>query len=172
MTDVESPGSSWLRQIAGWIATFVAMVVVVQGVGWLRAPALPDEAPDFTLADLDGAPVSLSDFRGHTVVVNFWATWCGPCRMEIPSFSAFSDANPDVVVLGVAADGPAGKLRKASKDLGITYTVLQGDAATLAAYGVNTFPTTVIVGPDGAVQAAHTGILLRPQLAWLAGTWW
>ena len=138
----------------------------------MRAPNLPDRAPPFELVGLDGASVRLADFRGRTVVLNFWATWCGPCRLEAPTFAAFARAHPEITVLGVVADGPAAKVRAAARELGITYPVVLGDAATFGAYGVTTYPTTVVVGPDGEVRSAHTGLMVRPQLAWAAGAWW
>lgn len=163
------PPRPWWRHALEWGGWLVLGVILLQVVGSLRAPDLPDAAPDFALPDLHGQTVSLSDLRGQTVVLNFWATWCGPCRVEIPSFSAFADANPDITVLGIAADGPVPKLRKSATELGITYPVLVGDRDVLARYGVTTFPTTVVVGPDGEVRAAHTGMMFRPQLAW--ATW-
>jgi thiol-disulfide isomerase/thioredoxin len=165
----EAPPSVWRRlgwplvQVAG---TLVAVALVMQVVGWLRAPALPDEAPGFALPDLDGRQVRLADLRGRPVLLNFWATWCGPCRLEAPAFSRFAATNEDFAVLGIAADGPAPRLRRARDELGITYTVLQGDAATLRAYNVGSFPTTVLVGPDGRVAGAHVGLMLDPQIAW------
>ncbi len=161
------PPKSLPRHAAEWSLFFVVAVVIFQAAGALRAPSLPDKAPDFTLSVLDGAPVQLSSLRGSTVVLNFWATWCGPCRLEAPSFSSFAAANPDIEVLGIAADGPEAKLRKAKADMGITYPVLLGDDETLTAYGITTYPTTVVVGPEGEVRAAHTGLLFRPQLALL-----
>ena len=148
------------------LATLALIVLVWVGVGALRAPELPDKAPDFTLPDLQNQPVSLSDFSGQKVVLNFWATWCGPCRMEIPAFSSFSDKNQDIKVLGIAVDGTAAELRQASKTMGITYPVLIADETTKARYGVETLPTTVIVGEDGAIDYAHTGLMLQPQLLW------
>jgi cytochrome c biogenesis protein CcmG, thiol:disulfide interchange protein DsbE len=166
----DSPPPSRLRAL-GWSAlqilgALAAVAVASQALGWLRAPSLPEQAPGFALADLDGGVVTLSDLRGRPVLLNFWATWCGPCRIEAPAFSRFASRNPDFVVLGIAADGPAGKLRRAREELGITYTVLQGDAPTLRAYQVGSFPTSVLVGPDGAVAGAHVGLMLDPQLAW------
>lgn len=140
--------------------------------GYLRAPDLPEAAPDFELQDLDGNPVRLSDFEGQTVVLNFWATWCGPCRAEAPSFSAFAEAHPDVPVLGLVADGPPNKVRAVADDLGIRYRVISADPETLRAYGVSIFPTTVVVNPDGSVRWAHAGLMFRPHLAWTTGRLW
>lgn len=168
----EPERGGWLRHLATWIATFAGIVLLVQVIGWLRAPDLPEAAPPFALPDLDGNVVTLDDFAGRTVVLNFWATWCGPCRVEIPSFSAYARAHPDVVVLGIAADGPASRLRAFARQHDMSYAVLQGDARVLSAYGIGTYPTTVVIRPDGTVKHAHVGPLLRPQLAWLTGKLW
>ncbi len=164
------------RRVLGWARDLVLVaflgVLGMVGFGWARAPSLPDEAPPFTLSDLDGQPLSLEDLRGRTVVLNFWATWCGPCRVEAPTFSAFAEAHPDVAVIGVVADGPPAKVRKVASDLGITYPVVMGDRAVFEAYGVDTYPTTVVVTADGGVRWAHTGIMLRPHLAWVSGKLW
>ncbi|MEZ4318458.1 MAG: TlpA disulfide reductase family protein [Myxococcota bacterium] len=156
----------WQRALLEWMLPLVGIVVLWQAVGWVRAPALPDEAPPFHLESPDGTSISLADYRGRTVVLNFWATWCGPCMVEAPSFATFAQNNPDVTVIGMAADHDPAKVRKTAKDLGLTYPMAMADRATLAAYGVDTFPTTVIVGPDGTIRTAHTGILFRPQI-WL-----
>ena len=155
-----------LRYARDWGLSIGIAVLVYLAIGWFRAPSLPDEAPDFTLKNLKGQEVSLSDYRGQWVVLNFWATWCGPCRTEIPAFSTFADENPDVVVLGVATDGDASTLKPAAEELGITYPVLvdnQGISASL--YKVNTIPTTVVVGPEGTVETVHVGIMMGWQLA-------
>ena len=168
LNDEEEPtsfSSRAVRYARDWGVALGLAVALYAGVGWLRAPELPPEAPGFTLSTLDGEVVDLASLQGQTVVLNFWATWCGPCRTEIPSFSKFAEANPDIPVLGIATDGTPGELKAAAKKLGITYPVLVADAATVKAYGVDTLPTTVIVGPDGAIEAAHAGILTRPQLA-------
>lgn len=139
---------------------------------WLRAPSLPDEAPAFTLRDVAGQTVSLSDYAGQTVVLNFWATWCGPCRVEAPSFAAFARAHPDVPVLGIAVDGPAPKVRKVARDLGMDYRILMADRKVVEDYGISVYPTTIVVGPEGDVRWSNAGMMFRPQLAWAAGKVW
>ena len=157
-----------LATLAGQLALFGAIALLFQtGLGWWRAPSLPDQAPAFNLPDLDGTPVALSDFAGRTVVLNFWATWCPPCRVEIPSFRRFASNNPDVVVLGVAVDGEVEALRQAQKKLGINYPVIRADAATIAAYQVRSLPTTVVVRGDGTVRSAYAGMLFGPHLWWM-----
>lgn len=140
-------------------------LVLMEVVGRLRAPDLPEFAPDFALTTLDGQRVVLSELRGKVVVLNFWATWCAPCRVEIPAFSRFAEAHPDVVVLGIATDGSEAELRIAGPALGIRYPIARADAATVTAYGISTLPTTVVVDADGRVHTAHSGIMLDPQLA-------
>jgi thiol-disulfide isomerase/thioredoxin len=154
----------WGREIAIGLAGFVVLWLFV---GWVRAPSL-DVAPAFRLPTLAGEQVSLADFRGRTVVLNFWATWCGPCKMELPTLVAFSAAHPDVPVLFVAVDGTPEALAAfaAAHDMP-PGQVLLADPATRAAYGVSTLPTTVVVGGDGEVRSAHSGIVVGPQLAWM-----
>ena len=173
--DLEPPRPWWeraLRMLGTGIVSVAAIGVLMMVVGRLRAPSLPEQAPAFTVMDLQGHAVSLSDFAGQTVVLNFWATWCGPCRIEAPSFAAFARAHPDVPVLGMAVDGPPHKVRKVARDLGMTYPILQADGPTVEAYRVGALPTTVVVGPDGRVQWVHAGMMFRPQLAWATGRIW
>ena len=136
--------------------------------GVWRAPDLPEYAPDWSLTDLDGTQYSLSELRGQTIVLNFWAEWCGPCKMEIPTFSDFAEDNPDILVLGAAVDGTEGSLKRAVKKLDIRYPVVRVSKDIQNAYGVETLPTTVIIDGEGKITSAHVGIMLGPQLAWAA----
>ena len=160
-----------LRVCRDWGLSLVVVAVIFHFVGTWRAPDLPEEAPGFVLQNLQGEPVALDSFRGRPVVLNFWATWCGPCRMEIPSFSKFSEENPNIVVLGLAVDGTVAELEAASKSLGITYPVLQATEEIKAEYGVTTLPTTVIIDPEGEVSSAHSGMMFGPQLQWETRHW-
>jgi thiol-disulfide isomerase/thioredoxin len=138
-------------------------LAVMQGVGFLRAPDLADAAPALRLTAQSGAVVDLAALRGQRVIVNFWATWCGPCRAEMPMLQAIED----VPVLYVSVDDDPGALRAFVARHGLPpERVLRADAATQAAWGATTLPTTVVVGPDGAVEAAHAGIVSPLQLLW------
>ena len=168
--EVPPKGGQMVLRLLREVALFLVLAVPVMFiVGWLRAPGLPQEAPDFTLVDTEGNTISLEDYAGQTVVLNFWATWCGPCRVEAPSFAAYAQAHPDVPVLGIVADGPVPKVRRSMDDLGITYPVVMGSQQVLQDYGIGVYPTTVVVNPDGSVRWVHAGMLFRPQLAWLTG---
>jgi len=133
-------------------------------VGWRllsgHAPEVGGTAPDFTLQDVNGDAITLSDLHGQVVVVNFWATWCGPCKHEIPELTQFHDAHPGVAFLGVSVDenlGPQAVQRVADR-LGVTYPVLMDPFGVASgSYQVDTLPTTVVIGAHGDVIAARVG---------------
>ncbi|HJN75935.1 MAG TPA: TlpA disulfide reductase family protein [Myxococcota bacterium] len=153
------------RYLRDWGISIAIAAAVYLAFSALRpGPDLPEISPEFVLLDVDGETHALSDYKGQTVVLNFWATWCGPCRTEIPTFSQFAVDHPDVPVLGIAADGTPAGLKAFGKKLDMRYPILLGDKETLALYDIDTFPTTVIVGPDGSVEDAHVGIMMDWQL--------
>ena len=148
---------------------FLALSLTAAGfwlLSWWRTPSLPDAAPDWTLMSIEGDSVSLSDYEGQTIVLNFWATWCGPCRSEIPEFRQFVHDHPDIPVLGIAVDGSVSKLRQFAKQNRMNYPVLQGDSSVQQDYNVSSLPMTVIVGPDGQIDDVHIGVMLASQLEW------
>ena len=147
---------------------FAGLVAVTPDAAAVPAAAA-GSAADFTLRNLDGQSVSLSSFRGKVVLVNFWATWCGPCRLEMPMLVSFAQAHPDVPVLFVAADGsPEGLITYADREKMPRRRVLRMNAATKASWPVSTLPTTVVIAPDGSIRTAHAGIVAPPQLWWWA----
>ncbi len=150
-----------------WGTTLLLFLVAFVVIGKLRAPDLGERPPALDLATLTGEPFHLSEQTGRTVVLNFWATWCGPCRVEIPQLNAFAETHPDIIVLGVAMDGTEPELKAAVKSLNIAYPVARADAATIEAWQVSTLPTTIVVGADGGINGAHTGIITSPQLWWM-----
>jgi thiol-disulfide isomerase/thioredoxin len=124
-------------------------------------------APDFQLWNLDGQPVTLSGYRGRVVLLNFWATWCGPCRAEIPSLVELQDKyRDDLTILGVSIDDPAEKLKPYADEFKMNYPVLVGNGhqdmqdAFGPLYGI---PVSVIVGRDGRIAKKHSGIATKEQ---------
>ncbi|MEM6792715.1 MAG: TlpA disulfide reductase family protein [Acidobacteriota bacterium] len=156
-----------LKGLRHWLLFFALAFLSATAVGRWRAPSLPEAAPAFTLKTLEGQPVSLADFKGRTVVLNFWATWCPPCRVELPSFIRFARKNPDVAVLGLSVQSPPEDLRAAIEEKAIPYPVLIVDGAVAEAYGVTSLPTTVVIDSEGRVRSAHAGMLFGPQLWWM-----
>ena len=125
-------------------------------------------APDFTLSSLDGRTVKLSDFRGKAVLLNFWATWCPPCKVEMPWFEDLQRqyAAAGLVVIGVAMDDtePA-KIAKYASELGVNYPVLLGTNQVSDDYGdVQYLPTTFYIGRDGTIVDKMTGLLDRKDV--------
>jgi peroxiredoxin len=119
-------------------------------------------APDFDLKDADGKTVKLSDYKGKVVLLNFWATWCGPCKIETPWFVEFERKYKDqgFAVVGVSMDEegwPAVKPYVA--EMGINYRMLLGNDSIAALYGgLDALPTTFILDREGKVAATHVGL--------------
>lgn len=132
-------------------------------------PVIP--APDFTLTDQYGETHTLSDYQGQTVFLNFWATWCGPCKMEMPDIQALYeewDENAgDLVVLGVAGpgigrEGSAEDIAAFLEANGYTYPVVMDDTGTLFyQYGISAYPTTFMIDPEGNVFGYVQGAVSR-----------
>ena len=156
----------WFKRALDLVIMVLVVVLATQLFGSLRAPSLPEQAPEFTLRNIDGGVVSLADYRGKMVVLNFWATWCGPCRFEAPAFARFAAKNPNIAVIGIAQDNSVALLKKAREELGINYTIAMADKDVMTKYAISSFPTTVVVDENGKVLTAHAGIMLDPQLAW------
>jgi thiol-disulfide isomerase/thioredoxin len=119
-------------------------------------------APNFTLVDLVGKKVSLADFKGHPVIVNFWATWCGPCKLEMPWFEQmYGKYKPQgLVILGLSQDdGTAkGDIAAAAKKIGVSYPILLPDDGVAKAYGgVDYLPETFYVDAKGKVVEEVAG---------------
>ena len=119
-------------------------------------------APDFTLKDSSGAEIRLSDYKGKVVLLNFWATWCPPCRAEMPWFAEFDQKYKDrgFAVIGVTMDSVWPEVASVLADLkNIHYPVVAGDEDVAKLYGVDSLPMTLLIDGDGRIKISHTGIV-------------
>lgn len=127
-----------------------------------------DKALNFTLLDFDGNPVSLSDFEGQPVIVNFWATWCVPCRIEMPelqeAYETYQDDN--LVILALNVDEPADVAREFFEDeMGLTFTaLLDENSAISTAFGNIGLPSTFFIDAEGTITAIHRGPMTFSQI--------
>jgi thiol-disulfide isomerase/thioredoxin len=120
-------------------------------------------APAFSLTTLEGKKVSLSDYKGRPVIVNFWATWCGPCKVEMPWFEEFRKqyASQGLEILGLADDVDAGKdaIAKVATKAGVTYPILLTDGKVQTAYGgLDVLPMSFYVDKSGTIVAQTAGL--------------
>jgi peroxiredoxin len=163
------------------VVIVVAMVVslmLVYGIHKARqGQGLPSEAgptlqgklaPDFTLKSLEGKTVRLSDFRGKAVLLNFWATWCEPCKIEMPWFVEMQKQYGDqgLQILGVAMDDASPKdISQFAKEMGVNYPIVIGQDSVGDAYGgVQFLPATFYIGRDGKVVNKVFGLKGRGEI--------
>lgn len=120
----------------------------------------PRAASAFSLTTFAGQPLSLADYRGKTVVLNFWASWCPPCREEAPVLRQFAarHANGDIVLLGIDVWDTEADARAFLAGFGVTYpNALDVDGRVSIEYGVAGVPETYVIGPDGQLLGKYTG---------------
>ena len=168
-----------------WIA-LIALVLVLGG-GWIAfsrtlvnaraggdaivlepAPIAGHPAPEFELVSTDGEMIRLSDFRGKPVILNFWATWCGPCRAEFPEFQQAAVDNADrLVMIGInntSAD-QADQIPGFLEEFGITFPiVLDEDGEAIKTYRILGLPTTIFVDSNGIINEVFTGPLNKAYI--------
>ncbi len=132
----------------------------------IYAPEKGQPAPDFVLENLDGEQVALEDLRGKVVLLNFWATWCGPCRVEMPTLESRHQKYPEhLAVIGVDFDEPKENVAAFVEEFGLTFPILLDPGATVQdAYRIRGYPTSVFLDKDGTVQIVHIGIMAEDQL--------
>ena|SRR3990172_4823245 len=162
----------WTRRaIAGGLLAVTAPACLLNAeaaqAGGCDAEAEPANL-SFTIKDTNGQDVALSSHKGKVILLNFWATWCGPCRVEIPGFVELYKEyeSQGLVVLGLSVDDPVSKLKTFGEELKMNYPILIGDGRddVKNAFPLIGLPTTFIIGRDGNICTKHTGLALKEQL--------
>ena len=137
------------------------------GVSHLKSEATRKQAPNFSLKDADGRIVQLSDFRGKVVLLNFWATWCDPCRIEIPWFVEFERQHKGqgFAVVGVSMDEDGWQAVKPFvREAGINYRILLGNDTVSDLYGgIDSLPTSFVIDREGRIAAVHIGLVSKSR---------
>jgi peroxiredoxin len=137
----------------------------------VRAAVKPEKdrkaAPNFTLKDSNGATVKLADYKGKVVVLNFWATWCGPCKIEIPWFIDFEQSYKDrgFAVLGISMDDDGWEsVKPYIEQRKINYRVMIGTEELSTLYGsVDSLPTTFVIDREGRIAVVHVGLVSKSE---------
>jgi thiol-disulfide isomerase/thioredoxin len=187
--DAATPAEARLSRRNAWLA--MGAVALALGLIWM-APGLSDTHVDpatgeadypgepgdaaaagkaaplhFTLKDMNGVDVKLAAFKGKVILLNFWATWCGPCKAEIPSLVELQDQYPDdLVILGFSVDDTVEKMRPYAAEYQINYPLLVGNGredvqeAFGPLYGI---PVSVIIDREGNIAKKHSGIATKAQ---------
>ena len=141
---------------------YLWIIVLISGL-WSSAQA---DTVDFTLNDLEGQPVSLSDYRGRWVVINFWASWCSPCVRELPELVSFQTANPEVQVIGINFEETSSEeARTFLQPFDINFPNLKiGTTPLVPLEPLEGLPTTAIVSPAGEMVERHMGPVTAAHL--------
>jgi thiol-disulfide isomerase/thioredoxin len=143
------------------VLLFLVALVAAKAVAAQESEAKKTTAPGWELNDLDGKQVKLSDFKRKVVILNFWATWCAPCRVEIPGFLELQKKYGDkgLAVIGVSVDeqGPE-VVKEFVKQFQMTYPVVVGNEKIIEAYGgIDGIPTTFVIDREGRIIGKHIG---------------
>jgi len=133
------------------------------------SPAVPEidaPAPDFSLKTISGDTATLSDYAGRVVLLNYWATWCLPCRAEMPLLQQYAERfGDDLVVLAINNGEPVDEVEAFIRELDLTLPVLlDPEEAVTQLYRIRGFPTTLFIDRDGKIRYQHIGILNEDQL--------
>jgi thiol-disulfide isomerase/thioredoxin len=152
--------------IAGWMAACSN-----QGDGETTSGAEasePTELVEFSLPDLDGALIDLADYRGKTVLLDFWATWCPPCEFQVPELNALRKAHAgqgDVMVIGVAVDVEGAEVVSPwAEKHKVEYQLVIGSEDVARDFGAMGFPTLIVIRPDGSIDSRHVGLIDTAEL--------
>jgi cytochrome c biogenesis protein CcmG/thiol:disulfide interchange protein DsbE len=152
---------------SNWVHDLFAGDPAGAATNWVFSKAADRKmAPDFVLNDASGKPVRLSDLRGKVVLLNFWATWCAPCSLEIPWFVEFQNTHRDsgFTTLGVSLDEDGWNVVKPYiEKRKVNYPVMVGNDDVAQLYGANALPATFIIDKSGRIAATHIGLCSKRE---------
>jgi len=136
-----------------------AILALICAISFQAAPAGRSKVVNFSLQNVAGGVLTSDELKGKVAVIDVWATWCGHCVDEIKIYNQLSDEfqNQNVAIVGIATDSPLKQIPAKVRQLGIRYPVLIGDATTLQTFGVQGFPTTVVLDQDGKIYKRYVG---------------
>ncbi len=146
------------------VGSLLGAVIFFAGSGAKNAnqnsPVSGKSFPEVTLQDLQGNQVSLSGYKGHPMIVNFWATWCGPCKVEMPLLQSYAQRYPDLELVGINNNEGAATVQKFLDDNHLKFKVLLDKGGLVAnQFNVFGFPTTYFVDADGVMRGLYVGEL-------------
>ncbi len=156
-----------MKKLAAW---FMSLSMVIMALVLLSNPIAAgqgEQAPDFSLKDLEGNNVTLADYKGKVVFLNFWATWCPPCRQEIPDFIKAYEKHKDngLVILGVAVSDKENSVRSFVEKNKISYPVAMGDVKIVQDYEPGQYiPATIVIDRNGKIHDKHVGVMSQSQV--------
>jgi peroxiredoxin len=150
------------------IGVSLAFVCALAGTGCAKKrTSAKKAAPEFSLKDANGQTVHLADYKGKVVLLDFWATWCGPCKIEIPWFMDFEKQfkGEGFAVLGVSMDEDGWTaINPYVKNMKMNYRVLLGNDQISTAYGgLDSLPTTLLIDRDGGIASVHVGVSMGKE---------
>jgi thiol-disulfide isomerase/thioredoxin len=138
--------------------SLLAVIVLISSTAFAET-RVGDRAGDFSLKDLSGQTVKLSDLKGSVVLVDFWASWCEPCKKELPALDALAAKYPKLVIIGVNVDKKRENAEKTLKALSISKlrVLLDPDGATPSQYDLPKMPSSFVIDQKGIVKSVHGG---------------
>jgi DsbE subfamily thiol:disulfide oxidoreductase len=163
MDTVKPPHSNQLSHTVFWIGAVLlagSLIFAVSMRFWRGNP-------DFRLKTLDDNTINLSDYRGQVVVLNFWATWCLPCKEEMPDLEAVYQLykEDNLIIIGVNVYETADDTARFVRELGVSFPIALDDNGRVAhQFGVSGLPVTVVIGKSGQIEYRHTGQISRGDL--------
>lgn len=155
----------WALISIGGLTLLLSLALILRppADGAIQPIRLGEKMSDFQLPDLNGNLLQLSDYAGKTVLINTWATWCPPCRQEMPDLIRFYQdyQHQDFIILAINAGESAATAKAFASEMGMTFPVLlDSNFTVLEGLGINGYPTSVLVGPDGVVEKIKIGMFM------------